>query len=164
MPPSVPEVDQIPAQPKPTATEEEGMHYEVETSSSTMKSKTTERDEVCKRLFVQVGEELARGQAKAAAATVPAVESYLPMCEIFVPSSPLPPLPLLQYTECYDPLLDRTDQFSMNCGFYPEVASILIQHIVSTVYRAEFASGVGTVGDRRRLHVRRVLGPRGLLV
>ncbi|CBN80254.1 expressed unknown protein [Ectocarpus siliculosus] len=118
------------------------------------KAPKIEQEELRNRLLNKVEEELARWQAKAAGAeaaatvataavaAVPAKESPLQAPEPVVSSTPL--APLQPYYYC-DPLLDRTAHFAMDCGFYPGVAPVLLQHIVSTVYGAEFASSVATL-------------------
>ncbi|CAB1110839.1 unnamed protein product [Ectocarpus sp. CCAP 1310/34] len=160
-PPTEPDDAQVPPPTRPTTTGENRTDDGVAKSSSAGEGTTIEREELRKLLFVKVEEELARRQATgaaaeaaataataaaaAAAAAVPVTESPLQVPEPFVPSTPLSPLaPLQPYYYC-DPLLNRWAHFAMDCGFYAGVAPVLLQHIVSTVYGAEFASRVATL-------------------
>ncbi|CAN0274217.1 unnamed protein product, partial [Ectocarpus sp. 8 AP-2014] len=86
----------------------------------------------------------AAAAAAAAAAAVPAAESPLAVPEPYVPSSAIQLLLHYYYYYYWDPLLDRTAHFAMDCGFYSGVAPVLLHNIVS-VYGAEFASSVATL-------------------
>lgn len=55
----------------------------------------------------------------------------------------LPMQPLEEYS-CH-PILDRTAQFAVHGGFCPVVAPLLLHHVASTVYGAEFAESVVTL-------------------
>ncbi|CBN74539.1 hypothetical protein Esi_0030_0017 [Ectocarpus siliculosus] len=86
-------------------------------------------------------------QEMAAATAVPAMavpatamvtdESQHMLPGLYVPSPPIPPL---EYS--YRPILDRTAKFAVHCGFCSAVAPLLLDHIVSTVYGAQFAGSV----------------------
>lgn len=151
MPPSEPEEDQVQAQARPTTTEEHGMRDEAETSSSADEGTTLERGEPHRCLFITVEKELARRQAKAAAATVLAAESTMPAPEFF-PNSPL--LSLQYY---YILLRPAPRPFSILCnehGVLPKGCPRSDPaRCVDRVRSAVRKQRGGATDDRRRLHV-----------